>query len=66
MAEQHKCDEHSGVCKEVDFLKESARDLWTAIDGMRRLMYTVLGSIIVTMIGVIVQLGLSLGNRVGH
>lgn len=66
MAEQRKCDEHSGVCVEVDALKESARDLWNAIDGMRKLMYGILGSIIVTMIGVIVQLGLSLGNRVGH
>jgi len=66
MVEQHKCNEHSGVCVEVSSLKKSANDLWSAIDGIRKLMYTILGSIIVTMIGVIVQLGVTLANRVGH
>jgi hypothetical protein len=53
---------HGEVCAEIKNLKSSDTRQWAEITGMKKLLLTSLGAIIVTMLGVIVNLAVTIAK----
>ena len=58
--------EHGKVCSDILHLKESDGNQWREINGMKRILLTSLGAIIVTMFGVMANLIITLAKTWVH
>ena len=57
---------HGKVCSEISHLKTSDENQWKEINGMKRILLTTLGAIIVTMFGVIINLAVTIAKTGVH
>ena len=57
---------HGRVLSEIAHLKESDKGQWLEINNMKRILLTSLGAIIVTMLGVIINLIITVARTGAH
>lgn len=56
MIQEDTCKLHSGICADMENLKESDRNQWNAINAMRTRSTATLTAVLVTMVGMLVNL----------
>ena len=54
------CDAHSGIIAKINQICKSDDSQWKEINGMKKILLTSLGMVVLTLIGVIVNLALAL------
>ncbi len=53
MAENHKCDDHSGVCEAVETLKKNQDTLFKKLD---RIYVTALGLLVAVIVDIVIRI----------